>query len=536
MTGARIDSVKRTLAAARPLFCESDTVSLVTFNDNGTTQLARHRLNDDGIEQFYTVVNNLTPSGSTNLSAGIEKLYEIGTDYTMLLLLTDGHINMGVTSVGGLKAMALGVCRSAINTLGYGPDHSRSLLSQLAIASRGSYTYADSDEVLPIIVGDILAGVRGEVFRQVEVSHTGPATVICQEIDSAGSKYTVGNMVADRDYWVVFSATDDLSTIQVSAAGGFSQSVSVTDSDDLAIKEQICRCRVARQLSSISELLETGFAEAVQINTTRTSLTSLRDEITALSDTSSRPLLLRMTGQIAEALEGLESLVAGPGPGSGPALCRMPAGNHLAARMSSGVTCLATQRGYMSGGGDPNETCIFSSPSQRTGSRTVHATYSQVAEPSEPSEPVEPTETLAALLDAMESEPVLPILSPVTTREERTARLLAHAQACASASGSVSEVTATAAAAASGTGDASTMLFDQLRTQASALAAMCSGGMAVRAHVTEGSRSVVIRGSGSGSGSGSSSSSSGSTSPSEAAGAAARQRMRLVASPRVSGL
>lgn len=418
MAGTRIDAVKRTLEAARPLFRETDTVSLVTFDDIGTTLLARHRLDGDGLERFYAVVSGLAPNGSTNLSAGLEKLAEIGTDYTTLLLLTDGHINKGVTSVAGLKAMALGFCRSAINTLGYGPDHSRALLSQLAIASRGSYTYADSDEVLPVIVGDILAGVRSEMFRQVEVSAVyGPAVAtaaageeasrvdnaalaVCQEIDSSGASYTVGNMVADRDYWVVFRvAPSDLSVIQVSAAGEFSQKVAVAESDDPAVQEQIYRCRVARELSSVSELLDGSVSDNARLDAVRNALTTLRAEIGALPEAvRGRPLLLRMTGQIAEALEGLTNIAQPVLGGRWPAgLGRQPAGNHLAARMSSGVTCLATQRGYMgqrsgdpmegggtgSAGGDPHETCLFSSPSQRTGSRTVHATYSQsgAAEP-----------------------------------------------------------------------------------------------------------------------------------------------------------
>jgi hypothetical protein len=110
-------------------------------------------------------------------------------------------------------------------------------------------------------------------------------------------------------------------------------------------------------------------------------------------------------------------------------------------------------------------------------------------------------------------------LSNTTTREERTLRMLAHANACASASASGS-----VAATASGTGDAYSMLVNQLQAQAGDIAAMCSGGMAVRAHVTEGSRSVVIMRTDS--------------TPVAAAGEAARQRqqqqMRSATSPIVS--
>jgi hypothetical protein len=387
MGGERIHSVKRTLEAARPLFTETDTVTLVTFNDVGTTLLARHRMDTDGIERFYQTVNDIAVGGSTNLSAGLERLVEVGTDYTTLVLLTDGHINAGVTSVSGLKAMTLGACRNAINTLGYGPDHSRTLLSQLAIHSRGSYTYADTDEVLPVIIGDILAGVRNEAFRQVEVS-VPAGEPVCLEIGSGGPTHTIGNIVADRDYWTVFkcagvSGAAAVATVRVSAAGGPVLETPVTDSSGADIQEQVLRCRVAAAIAGVSTLLEGFGTTSVRIDDTRNSLEALKTEIAALpEDVRQRALVLRMTGQIAEALDALTSVSAHPldgGRGGGAGLRRCGVA-HLAARMSSGVACLATQRGvYSSGGagGDPADACLFSSPAQRSGSQAVHATYSQ---------------------------------------------------------------------------------------------------------------------------------------------------------------
>lgn len=386
MAGERIHSVKRTLEAARPLFNKTDTVTLVTFNDVGTTLLARHRMDTDGIERFYQTVNAIAVGGSTNLSAGLERLVEVGTDYTTLVLLTDGHINAGVTSTSGLKAMALGACRNAINTLGYGPDHSRALLSQLAIASRGSYTYADTDEVLPVIIGDILAGVRNEAFRQVEV--TVPAgEPTCMEIGSGGPTHTIGNIVTDRDYWAVFrcagvSGAAAVATVRVSAAGGPVLETLVTDSDAADIQEQVLRCRVATRISGVSELLEGFDVSSAQIDDTRHSLEALKTEIEALPEVvRQRPLVLRMTGQIAEALDALTGLATSNPWGGRGGLQRQGAGAHLAARMSSCVACLATQRGVYSSGGaagaDPADACLFSSPAQRSGSQAVHATYSQ---------------------------------------------------------------------------------------------------------------------------------------------------------------
>ena len=185
--------------------------------------------------------------------------------------------------------------------------------------------------------------------------------------------------------------------------------MAVAESDDPAIQEQIYRCRVARELSSVSELLDGSVSDNARLDTVRNALTSLRAEIGALPEAvRGRPLLLRMTGQIAEALEGLTNIVPAPSLGGGgrwPAgLGRQPAVNHLAARMSSGVTCLATQRGHMSGagGGDPDESCIFSSPAQRTGSRAVHATYSQsgAAEPAAPAAAAAPPPALSPVAES----------------------------------------------------------------------------------------------------------------------------------------
>jgi hypothetical protein len=379
MYGDRINAVKRTLDAARPLFRETDTISLVTFNDDGNTLLARHRMDNEGLDQFYTMVNNLVPGGSTNLSAGLERLIEIGSDYTTLILLTDGQINAGLTSIAGLKVMALGACRNAINTLGYGSDHSRTLLSQIAIASRGSYTYADSDEVLPVIVGDILTGVRSEVFRQVEVSVYGPEAVCLEAGSSGDNTYNIGNIVADRNYWAVFRAPLDAATVSVVAGGGGDRPVvetPVTDSDAPEIQEQILRCRVTRAIGAVSDIIDSAGAEivATRIENIRNNLLSLQHDIDMLPTiVRHRPLVLRMNGQLAEALDILLT--------SESRRPHIREAAHLAARMSSGVACLATQRGFYAAGspvtGDPVNACIFSSPVQRNGSRAVHTIYSQ---------------------------------------------------------------------------------------------------------------------------------------------------------------
>lgn len=391
MKGERIRSVKQTLHAARTLFCPDDRVTLVTFSRTARVLLDHHVMTNDGIEAFYTAVDNIQPESTTDMGAGIEALFGCGRDYDIVILLTDGIVNGGITSSTGLRAMALGAGgHIAFNALGYGADHNRTLLRDLATRSRGTYTFVDSDEILPIAMADILSGARAEVFRDVRVSP--PAGWTCMEV--GGER--VGGVGPDRDYWVVFSAvappavaaTDDSAIVVVTAAERSPVLARVEPSGEMPheVTEQLFRARVASTMIALSDELET---ESHSMISPFEALESLREEIDALPEAvRTRPLMLRLLGQIAEIL------AAGSGAGAGAgSLARAPRRTNLLARLASGATTLCNQRGVYNMSpadattvGDPiaalNQVSFFSSPVQRTASSTVHATYTQ--SPSDP--------------------------------------------------------------------------------------------------------------------------------------------------------
>jgi uncharacterized protein YegL len=401
MDGPRMDSVKRTLRAARALLRPEDQVTLVTFSEVAHVVLNHHSLAGEGLSDFYAAVDNIRADASTNLAAGIETLFGCGSDYDMVILLTDGIVNAGITSTAGLRAMALAAAGTlSFNALGYGADHNRMLLRDIATRSQGTYTFVDSDEILPIAMADILSGARSEVFRDVRV--TPPAGWTSMEV--GGER--VGSMVGGRDYWIVFNATaeDDgpAGIVMVSTAtrGVALQSVPVErqSAADMPpdVTEQRFRARVAAAMVALSDCLENGRHSETE------TLTALRGEIEALpAETRMRPLMLRLLGQIAEIL----SIVPQPRFGSvsavAPALRGGMRANAMMARLASGATTLCTQRGVYSmaptEGEDPaaalNNVSFFSTPTQRSASNAVHATYNRASEPEEddddtPNEPV----------------------------------------------------------------------------------------------------------------------------------------------------
>ena len=353
MDGDRLNAVKRTLHAARDLFKPTDQITLVTFSDKATTVANHLHMDADGLTQFYAAVDAIKADGCTNLSAGIEQLLLLRSDkpYNTILVLTDGIINGGVTSTVGLRTMMAGIGQMPIVALGYGADHNRTLLRDLAVRSRGSYTYVDSDEILPIAMGDLIGGLRSELYRDVTLRM--PDGWFCCELGEG-----IGSIVPDRDYWVVFQKmADDAEASPITLVAGVTtidtlDRVLVTDCQEL--QEQVLRCRVAKALFAASDAMERGMPCGAAIR-------ALADEFRALPEGMlGRPLVLRMQAQLAEV----------------EATAREPPTASLLARMSSGGAYLSTQRGVTSGGsaGDPQEQ-LFSSPLQRATSTQVQSQY-----------------------------------------------------------------------------------------------------------------------------------------------------------------
>jgi len=380
MEGERLMTVKQTLHAARDLFERTDKVTLVSFAAAGTMVADKQTMDDAGKEEFYRRLDAMVAHGNTNMSAGLEQLASAASRFDAIVILTDGHINGGIQGAG-LVAMITGVARGApVHLLGYGADHNRVLLRKIATQSRGSYTYIDREDTLPVAIGDIIAGVRGEVLHKAVLTVSGGW--ICQEVGAEGAEYNVGGVVAQRDYWAVFKKGGDtgepgpvaLRLEGQNRNGGREIYVTTTVADEASdeIQEQIYRCRVAACLTMISDKMETPHYRTRDED--RATLVALRDEINGLSEEiQGRPLMLRMKGQIEEIIAAI------------PEVSDLLAGSYMAspdllARISSGGAVLSTQRGVMSQ--DPDAIGLaptFSSPAQRTASEAVRSVSGALA-------------------------------------------------------------------------------------------------------------------------------------------------------------
>jgi hypothetical protein len=384
MRGDRLTSVKRTLAAVKPLLNPTDRLTIVTFGTAAEVLVAHQPPTD----HMFDLVDTLETAGNTNLQAGLEKLAEVartGPAWDAVFLLTDGIVNLGITTTAGLQVMAQNIPTrwGAWYCLGYGGKHNRTLLRRLSVQTHGSYVYVADEELLPAAMGTIISGLRAETIGAVRISVQPADEWVCQEVGFNGSFYELGAVQGERDYWCVWrrapttetqeqEQTTTLSWCGALDGGGIGGTALVNQTEPPSEESlvQIWRCKAATVLAAASDALEAdGFLPLPPcVEEFATSLNAVE---------SSHPLILRIKGQIADIQEMATKRAAQPAPGPSP-WGRSRGGDgdndNLLATSSSGAAMLSTQHASV---GDPGD--YYATPLQREASQTTQETYVRTA-------------------------------------------------------------------------------------------------------------------------------------------------------------
>jgi len=264
--------------------------------------------------------------------------------------------------------MAQSITDAPLHVLGYGEDHNHVLARDLAINSRGTYTFVDNAEVLPVAVGDILTGLRDEIYtRAVLTVDNGWGSI---EIGSEGkSQHRVGGILAGREYWSVFqnagSTAAGTTTLQLTAKDRSGREmretrIGVPTSDCYELSEQVLRCRVVSLVSKVSENI-------TQPQTFRAEISALAEEIDGLDPAlKGRPLVVLLRAQLADV-----AVVSATAAASDDGIMLSPEPHRLAARLASGTALMSCQRGVSQ---DPTNE-LFTTMRQRETSQQVHSMF-----------------------------------------------------------------------------------------------------------------------------------------------------------------
>ena len=365
MEGERIGAVKRTLSVLIDRLQEGDRISVVGFSNTATRLFNSYVINAANKADAIAAVDKLVADGGTNMEAGIVALGEmfqpvagaVADKPNALVLLTDGQVNQGIVTTAGLASLLRSYLASVpVYTLGYGNDHNAELLRSISARTQAAYTYINNEIVLPASIGDLLGSLQNEVASCAAVKF--PATGWgCLELNPPVETglYEAGSLIADKPTWIVFSvdfvnrdAPLSLTYKKCGSSDAISVPIVIDESlNTVELTEQFLRCKTARTLGDVTELLGSGNIAQAK--------TLLKNCFDLLSGSTQTTLVIRMKAQIDEMLEEV-TRVENQTPHRAGRRLNFDA---MAMRAASTAQNYSAQRGVTGGG---TVDAIFSSP------------------------------------------------------------------------------------------------------------------------------------------------------------------------------
>jgi len=369
MEGERIESVKKTIVVLLAQLSAGDKISLVGFNTTAHTIFNEILItgNSDQKALLLAHIDKMVANGGTNMECAIAELGLIGCKPNALVILTDGQINEGISSVAGLHSLIKSHLKTVpVYTLGYGTDHNADLLKSLSQRTFANYSFINDEISLPVSMGDMLGALKTEVASEAAIQYDSRWSC-CEPLASVGGNtLELGSVIADKPVWVVFKVPYGLQSSVVNLAykeNNVDYSVSCLPDDSAfdkkEILEQELRCFTGSTLNAVTSLMR--IFKLTEAKDLLNKGISLLDS----SPVSSRPLVIVMKAQLEETLEGITSALQRRARALPPDLLYRTSslgGNYSAQR---GVT-------QMADGQTPN---VFSSPAQVVASQQMAYDY-----------------------------------------------------------------------------------------------------------------------------------------------------------------
>ena len=376
MDGGPLAAVVRTLHLLIDRMGETDMLTIIQYSGTASVVVDCAVMNTRAKTEIHRIVDRLSADGGTNMEDAIEVLSNVSESHIdAVFLMTDGHVNTGITNSAGLLRLIAARLPGGtpVNTLGFGSNHNAQMLRDMAVRSCGSYTYADSAELIPAIIGDIVGGLIDQVGSSAYL--TAQAGCHCLELGvdvSHPEVYRVGSLIADKPQWAVFrgpfgpqggpSSPVQLTWTEDGVMHQYVATPSVASLDMMDMEEQVQRVHLVRTMTTVSELIvRKDYAGAIA------ELTAAEHRL-ALSPAVGRSFILRLQAQVDEMLDDVRRQ-------QGPVV---DTDVDMLTRMVSNVTALGTQHGFFLSRnttvGDPD---VISSPFSTSRQRQATANITQ---------------------------------------------------------------------------------------------------------------------------------------------------------------
>jgi Ca-activated chloride channel family protein len=165
-----------------------DYVSVIAYNDQVQVLVGLHAVLNR--EYLHHRIDELVASGNTNISAGLlegcaqveKRLREPGLHH--VILLTDGLANRGVSDPRGLVSLVQRAKQRGIGvtTIGVGSDFNESLLTQMAQAGGGHYSFAANADQIPNAIEQELGSLLAVAAQNVNFKMDLPEGIEIQQV------------------------------------------------------------------------------------------------------------------------------------------------------------------------------------------------------------------------------------------------------------------------------------------------------------------------------------------------------------------
>lgn len=225
----KLVSVQKSIHLMLSFMNADDRISLVSFADDSKCILSNAVVDSSKRQTIQYSIDSLKATGSTNMSAALlegRRLIESGSTPRKqgMILLTDGHANIGVKSTDGLVEILERIhteCASlTLSTVAYGVDHNTELLSRLAQTGGGGYNVVGSAEDVASVFGNILGGLVSVSCQKVEVILP-PGSIPLTSFHSVSlpdqsTKISIGDLYSETEVSVLFRHAPSMGPIQIS--------------------------------------------------------------------------------------------------------------------------------------------------------------------------------------------------------------------------------------------------------------------------------------------------------------------------------
>jgi Mg-chelatase subunit ChlD len=172
----KLENVKRSLTYLLDYLGEKDHLSIITFSNQATTLLKYVACETNQKEHIRSTILRMHAEYSTNLSAALIQAREVLQRDSSgmkqgILLLTDGHTNIGITDPIRISELTMQLVEEfqgvSLSCIGYGTDHNAPLLEEMSTKGGGSYSIVENVEHVAAVFGNVLGGLISCAFQQV---------------------------------------------------------------------------------------------------------------------------------------------------------------------------------------------------------------------------------------------------------------------------------------------------------------------------------------------------------------------------------